>query len=145
MPFGKLQALPTGGRPVKVWEDQDEALTEVARGIRKVAMDLRGVSQPARVPRPSLPPEADLCPYRGLEPFDPKHAEFFFGREELTKRLLEKLKQVTTTGRMRFLAVIGQSGSGKSSLALAGLVPAMSAWRVEWRIALEGGDLPSGI
>jgi WD40 repeat protein len=74
----------------------------------------------------------DVCPYRGLQTFDEEHAEFFFGREADVQRLLERLKE------RRFLAVLGPSGSGKSSLVRAGLVPALrrgalpgsDAWRV---------------
>ncbi len=41
-PFGKLIALPSNGKPVKSWEDLDEAFTDVALGIRKVASSLAG-------------------------------------------------------------------------------------------------------
>jgi WD40 repeat protein len=70
---------------------------------------------------PSVPIEADtaVSPYRGLEVFEEEHAEFFFGRDADVQRLLEKLKG------SRFLAVLGASGSGKSSLVRAGLVPAL--------------------
>ncbi|MBM0743755.1 caspase family protein [Phormidium sp. CLA17] len=61
-------------------------------------------------------PSPEICPYRGLEPFQEGHAEYFFGREPLTDELLNKLR----TGN--FLAVVGASGSGKSSLVRAGLV-----------------------
>jgi energy-coupling factor transporter ATP-binding protein EcfA2 len=61
----------------------------------------------------------DTCPYRGLEVFDEANAEFFFGRERDVQRLVEKLKAT------RFLAVLGASGSGKSSLVRAGLIPAL--------------------
>ena len=40
-PFAKLQALPKDGKPVKSWTDQDEAFTDVARGIREVVEELR--------------------------------------------------------------------------------------------------------
>jgi WD40 repeat protein len=59
------------------------------------------------------------CPYRGLQAFDEEHAEFFFGREADTEWLLEALRH------SRFLAVVGPSGSGKSSLVRAGLIPAL--------------------
>lgn len=59
------------------------------------------------------------CPYRGLEAFDEEHADFFFGRDEDVAFLLEKLRA------SRFLAVLGPSGSGKSSLIRAGLLPAL--------------------
>lgn len=61
----------------------------------------------------------DICPYRGLQVFDAEHAEFYFGRDAEIQRLLEKLKTD------RFLAVVGPSGSGKSSLVRAGLLPAL--------------------
>ncbi len=61
----------------------------------------------------------DACPYRGLQVFDEEHAAFFFGRDEDVARLLEKLEGGG------FLAVLGPSGSGKSSLVRAGLLPAL--------------------
>jgi TIR domain len=61
----------------------------------------------------------EICPYRGLQTFDEEHAEFFFGREREVQRLLEKLKST------RFLAVLGASGSGKSSTVRAGLLPTL--------------------
>jgi WD40 repeat protein/energy-coupling factor transporter ATP-binding protein EcfA2 len=57
-----------------------------------------------------------ICPYRGLEYFDEIHASYFFGREDLTDQLVEKLKI------NHFVAVLGASGSGKSSLIRAGLI-----------------------
>ena len=36
MPFGKLQALPTGAKPITLWTDRDEAFLDVARGIQKI-------------------------------------------------------------------------------------------------------------
>jgi len=59
-------------------------------------------------------------PFRGLESFRPEDAAYFFGREALTQKLVQKLKEHP------FLAVLGASGSGKSSLVLAGLIPALS-------------------
>jgi len=40
MPFGKLQALPTGARPVTDWENRDEAFEDITRSIRKIALTL---------------------------------------------------------------------------------------------------------
>jgi WD40 repeat protein len=83
---------------------------------------------------PSAPIEPELTesPYRGLEPFDAQHAAFFFGRDAEIGRLLDKLRDAP------FLAVIGPSGSGKSSLVLAGLIPALRNGRLpgsaEWPI-----------
>ncbi len=66
---------------------------------------------------PLLQP-TEVCPYRGLDVFTENHAEFFFGREHIIDRLVSRLKQ-----DVRFLAVLGPSGSGKSSLVQAGLIP----------------------
>jgi WD40 repeat protein/energy-coupling factor transporter ATP-binding protein EcfA2 len=63
----------------------------------------------------------DVAPYRGLRTFAEEDAQFFFGRDREVQRLLEKLKS------SRFVAVVGPSGSGKSSLVRAGLVPELHA------------------
>jgi WD40 repeat protein len=57
------------------------------------------------------------CPYRGLFHFGPGDAEYFFGRE----RFVEELVRATQT--RNFISLLGASGSGKSSVVLAGLVP----------------------
>jgi WD40 repeat protein len=64
-------------------------------------------------------PRASICPYRGLEPFREEDKAFFVGREEFTRTLLDKIAQRPLVG------VVGASGSGKSSVVLAGLVPAL--------------------
>jgi hypothetical protein len=56
-------------------------------------------------------------PFVGQSPFRSSHREFYFGRESLVRKLVKKLASDN------FLAVLGPSGSGKSSLVLAGLVP----------------------
>lgn len=58
-------------------------------------------------------------PYPGLATFQPEDAELFFGRDALVDELARRL------GQRRFLAVFGPSGTGKSSVVRAGLVPAM--------------------
>jgi tetratricopeptide (TPR) repeat protein/energy-coupling factor transporter ATP-binding protein EcfA2 len=72
-------------------------------------------------------------PFIGLRPFGVADADVFFGREEQVATLLERLRDT------RFLAVVGASGCGKSSLVLAGVIPALergalggagSSWRV---------------
>src|SRR6202049_1032223 len=65
------------------------------------------------------------APYRGLANFEPEDAEWFFGREELTAQLLILATDADSTGVP--LAVIGSSGSGKSSLLRAGLIPGLLA------------------
>jgi hypothetical protein len=60
-------------------------------------------------------------PFRGLESFRPADSEFFFGREALTQKLVGKIKAHS------FLTVLGASGSGKSSLVMAGVIPALAS------------------
>lgn len=58
-------------------------------------------------------------PYKGLRAFQESDSEEFFGRDDLVQRLVETLRQ------HRLVAVVGPSGSGKSSLVRAGLIPAV--------------------
>jgi WD40 repeat protein len=59
------------------------------------------------------------CPYRGLEFFREKDAELFFGREKLVEDLIGRVKESEA------IFITGSSGSGKSSLVRAGLIPAL--------------------
>lgn len=59
------------------------------------------------------------CPYPGLEPYTQSQRDSFFGREELVTSSVQHLEQQGN----RILAIIGASGSGKSSVALAGILP----------------------
>ncbi|NUS84213.1 MAG: helix-turn-helix domain-containing protein, partial [Streptomyces sp.] len=69
------------------------------------------------------PPEDDdaVPPYPGLRRFQPEDRERFFGRDRLTEDLVGLVRA------RRFAAVVGASGSGKSSLLRAGLIPALRA------------------
>lgn len=57
------------------------------------------------------------CPYRGLFHFGPGDAEYFFGRKSFIKTLFQ------ATQTRNFIPLLGASGSGKSSVVFAGLVP----------------------
>ncbi|MCP4374825.1 MAG: hypothetical protein GY794_01390, partial [bacterium] len=102
-----------------------EELTETARKEREKALaQVNGICSEAldisfnALALGKEPPTYDeRCPFQGLYPFREDDREFFFGREVLVQKLHEKLEQ------NRFLAVLGPSGSGKSSVVLAGLSP----------------------
>lgn len=63
----------------------------------------------------------DPCPYKGLATFEAADAANFFGRERLVAELVARIAET------RVLAVVGPSGSGKSSVVRAGLIPALAA------------------
>jgi WD40 repeat protein len=75
---------------------------------------------------------SDICPYRKLLTFTEDDAEFFFGRQRVIDELVNSLKK-----EPRFLTVLGPSGSGKSSVVQAGLIPAIRSGKVpgsdRWR------------
>jgi WD40 repeat protein len=83
---------------------------------------------------PAKAPElADgACPYVGLDAFDQRQSDRFFGRRQLVETLLQQLAQSPVLG------VIGPSGSGKSSVVRAGLLPALRRGAIagseNWRI-----------
>lgn len=74
------------------------------------------------------------CPYPGMVPFSEAQRDLFFGREREIEEAVERLRQHP------FLAVIGPSGSGKSSLIYAGVIPALRKSRRfgagEWAIRI---------
>jgi WD40 repeat protein/class 3 adenylate cyclase len=104
-------------------------LPEPERLFQLVVDDLPSSFPPLRVheetieaaglPDYSLPPADVPCPYKGLLPFEPEDSELYFGREQLVEDLAARLM------KSNLLAVVGPSGSGKSSLVRAGVVPAL--------------------
>ncbi|MGE5071837.1 MAG: tetratricopeptide repeat protein [Anaerolineae bacterium] len=79
----------------------------------------------------NLPPEPGDPPFQGMQAFDEKDAARFFGREALIAKIVGRLNST------RFLAIIGASGSGKSSVVRAGVIPALRRGD-----RLEGGSMP---
>jgi WD40 repeat protein/DNA-binding SARP family transcriptional activator len=69
--------------------------------------------------RPASPPLVDVCPFKGLAPFEADDAELYFGRERLVTELVARMEETS------LLVVSGPSGSGKSSLLRAGVLPAL--------------------
>lgn len=66
-------------------------------------------------------------PHRGLLAFEREHARFFFGRDDERREAIADLEALVEAGKSRFLVVAGASGTGKSSVVLAGIVPALEA------------------
>ena len=94
---------------------------------------------PVKMVRETLTTLDSICPYRGLLSYREEDAPFFFGRETYITQLFETLNQHS------FVAVLGSSGSGKSSVVRAGLVPHLrqNGNRTVWEIiTLVPGDRP---
>ena len=102
---------------------------------REQAQALVGPHTPARLATEGV------CPFKGLASFEPVDADYFFGRERLVAELVARLVGAG------FLGIVGPSGSGKSSVLRAGLLPALAAgvlpgsegWR---RLLLRPGERP---
>lgn len=75
-------------------------------------------------------------PYKGLRAFQEADAADFFGREKLVEQLYQRMRADgrTAQGVARFLAVVGPSGSGKSSVVKAGLLPKLRSHAADWYI-----------
>jgi WD40 repeat protein/tRNA A-37 threonylcarbamoyl transferase component Bud32 len=103
--------------------------------MREQAQVLSGQATPARVAIEGT------CPFKGLASFEPVDADYFFGRERLVAELVARLVGAG------FLGIVGPSGSGKSSVLRAGLLPALAGgvlpgsggWR---RLLLRPGERP---
>lgn len=116
--------------------DADERYADVlqmARDFRAIVNAiLRGEEAPALAEpistAPAIAPEV-FNPFKGLRAFQESDAAHFFGREAL----IASLKQSLTAQHRydRFMAVVGPSGSGKSSVVRAGLMPALRAGNLE--------------
>ena len=95
-------------------DDRFADILEVAAAYRAVSAAGVGAPEPASEIR---------NPYKGLRAFLEADAGDFFGRESAARRLVDRLSEPVEGAR--FLAVVGPSGSGKSSVVQAGLVPAL--------------------
>ncbi len=122
--------------PIAVEQVIQKALEKSPAKRYQSAQELLEALDEIALPTPSLATEKVVpldtrCPYRGLRVFEEEHAEFYFGREALLHQLVEKVGALTAESQpasarpAQFLAVLGASGSGKSSLVRAGLVPAL--------------------
>jgi len=74
--------------------------------------------------------QEDIVPYPGLRNFDEQHVQLFFGRD---RNVAELLRLATTNN---FIAIVGPSGSGKSSLVMAGLIPKLRQTNPGWRVSI---------
>src|SRR6266487_3532065 len=123
-----IDAIPLGWGGTQ-YIDAREARYSAA--VREIVVVLQrrlntGVTPPVRrIAEPKLEPRN---PYKGLQAFTINDAHDFFGRDRLIDEMadvLENLVEAEVKGKQsnRLLAVVGPSGSGKSSVVMAGLLP----------------------
>jgi DNA-binding SARP family transcriptional activator/WD40 repeat protein/energy-coupling factor transporter ATP-binding protein EcfA2 len=111
--------------------EPSKALQELERSIlrQEASLDVEAGPLPAETEVGAV-----VCPFKGLASYDVADAAFFFGRERVIADLVARLTSGT------FVGIVGASGSGKSSLLSAGLVPALAAGALpgseRWRLVL---------
>jgi formylglycine-generating enzyme required for sulfatase activity len=107
--------------------DKVSGLTSILKDMNTLTPDMHrdsdfseiytGIEQRMAGALGQVKPESGEPPYMGLRYFDITDADLFFGREALTRELAERVSKES------FLAIVGASGSGKSSVTRAGLIP----------------------
>ncbi len=93
--------------------DDPVAIDELARAVRGEADTQK------------FEASVELCPYRALQAFREQDEKLFFGRERFAEQLLAKARDEN----LKLIAVVGPSGSGKSSVVQAGLLPLLRSER----------------
>jgi tetratricopeptide (TPR) repeat protein len=138
--FPVIPVLLPGARPdtgflfLNTWIDlRDPADEPAAVGAIIRALGSRGA-------RPPQAPSITICPYRALESFREEHAALFFGREAFAGTLLRRVSE------RPLVALVGASGSGKSSVIQAGLIPLLRRQRPPERawdiVVFRPGEAP---
>ncbi len=107
--------------------------------LAEIVACLQEPETPVAEPSTGEPAFEPRNPYKGLRAFTQHDAADFFGRDGLIEELVEQMKGMLTQGQpgtpmARLLTVIGPSGSGKSSVVMAGLLPRL------WQGALSGSE-----
>ncbi|MEU0485700.1 caspase family protein [Streptosporangium sp. NPDC006013] len=156
---GALIDLLTAGDPVA---PSLLTLDDIYRSLSRTLTD-QGLPAPRRhavdhtdrqplAPNPAYTPGSahepgEFSPYRGLAAFGPQDASVFFGREDLTTSLIDRVTEHLSLPGL--LVLIGPSGAGKSSLLHAGLIPALRGSSrntgMARVIAFNPGDDPVGV
>lgn len=107
---------------IKLWRDERGGLELLARELTEIALQSQGGFD--------FPP--GRAPYPGFFAFDEDDAAIYFGRDDDIRRLIQRLESRRIEGGRRFVAVLGESGTGKSSLLRAGVIPRLRRARRDW-------------
>jgi hypothetical protein len=99
-----------------------EGLERLGGELTRIALDAQG----------GFTWDASRPPYPGLLAFEEADAAVYFGRDDESRRLIERLNARRAQGGIRLIALLGASGSGKSSLLRAGVIPRLKRDRRNW-------------
>jgi hypothetical protein len=133
-----LDVLPAGGVVVYPQDNAPEVTADLRRRAGGSGVELlasASLEEALRGLGVSLSQTWLDAPFRGLEPFEFRHAAIFFGRDQEIEDILALIRHRAAQGRHAVL-VEGPSGAGKSSLVLAGVIPAL--------LRRGGPDRPAG-
>src|SRR3954454_25398420 len=106
------------------WDHSEEAHERLRRGLLTAGLD----------PRNSFVLRDDRPPYPGLATFQREDAAVYFGREQEITDLLALLRECRAPSRPRLVLVQGASGTGKSSLLRAGVLPRLERDPGNWLV-----------
>ena len=124
-----IVCAPIGDRYVLPEVQSVDLVDWKAGGLERIEQRLRAITNElAR----GFKLDANRPPYPGIHAFEAEDAAIYFGRDDETRAVIERLDARRTQGGARFLVLIGASGSGKSSLLKAGVLPQLSRRRREW-------------
>jgi tetratricopeptide (TPR) repeat protein len=107
---------------IKLWRDERGGLELLAHELTEVALQSQG----------GFDFPSGRAPYPGFFAFDEDDAAIYFGRDDDIRRLIQRLESRRIEGGRRFVAVLGESGTGKSSLLRAGIIPRLRRARRDW-------------
>ncbi|PZN72484.1 MAG: hypothetical protein DM484_24440 [Candidatus Methylumidiphilus alinenensis] len=128
---------PLGFLGQNTWVDFRSGLAD-EMSLHILAAGIRGEPPDALFRERQLETLTSICPYKGLQVFREEDAAFFFGRDNAIATLVQTLRS------HQFVALVGSSGRGKSSVVRAGLVPKLRGEILEpWEIVtMVPSDLP---
>jgi hypothetical protein len=102
--------------------DREGGLEQLSRQLTQIALDAQG----------GFGWDSSRAPYPGLLAFQEEDAALYFGRDNDIRRLIERLDARRAQGGSKLIALLGASGSGKSSLLRAGVIPRIKRAASNW-------------
>jgi hypothetical protein len=151
--FAEITQAHMAGKPVFAWCLDETALPPSLSRLQKIAKTgddaeasarlLDGLNQAGLDPADAWLYDRDRAPYPGLAPFEESDVSVFCGREREIQECLDLITRERHLGAATCLSIIGPSGSGKSSLLRAGIVPRLrkdaSHWKVVGPLVADSG------